>query len=66
MVEIEINFNPPASPVRGVAEKKEEFLLWLKKRQANERNSPQEQPPQTDPAQWRAMMVWIDDGGRVG
>lgn len=57
--------NPQTTSAHDIAEKKQEFLLWLKKKRANERDSGEEQFAQADFAQWQAVMVWIDDGGRV-
>jgi len=65
MVETEVKLNPQAASARGIAEKKEAFLLWLKKRKADDKKSAEQQPLQADFAHWRAVMVWIDDGGRV-
>lgn len=57
---------PVTPPVHSIAEKKEKFLLWVKKRKADEKHAAEEQAAGADRAYyWRAMMVWVDDGGRV-
>ncbi|CUS04870.2 protein of unknown function [Candidatus Promineifilum breve] len=50
----------------GATENKEKFLLWLRKREADGKDIAKKSVAPADAtAEWRAVMVWTDDGGRV-
>jgi DNA-binding NarL/FixJ family response regulator len=44
---------------------KEDFLRWLRKKNALKKQAAEEQIRQADPATSRALMVWADDGGQA-
>ena len=48
-----------------VRKTKEDFLRWLRKKNALKKQAAEEQVGQADPAPSRALMVWADDGGRA-
>ena len=44
---------------------KEDFLRWLRKKNALKKQAAEEQIRQADPTTSRALMVWADDGGQA-
>jgi len=51
---------------RSTYKTKDDFLRWLKKRNAHKKQTLEEQISQDTRAISRALMVWADDGGAVG
>lgn len=51
------------TPVRHPYKTKDDFLHWLRKRNALKKQAAEEQTTQTAHEMARALMVWGDDGG---
>jgi hypothetical protein len=54
---------PQAAQVRRTYKTKEDFLRWLREKEAGKRQAQPEAIPQADSATSQALMVWADDGG---
>jgi hypothetical protein len=55
-----------AAQARHTYKTKEDFLRWLREKDAGKKQAAQEEAPQADSANSRALMVWADDGGATG
>lgn len=58
--------NRDAAQARQPYKTKNEFLCWLRKKNARQNRLAQEEITQADRATLQALMVWADDGGATG
>jgi hypothetical protein len=55
-----------SAQVRRSYKTKEDFLRWLREKDARQKRLGQEEITQADRANSQALMVWADDGGATG
>lgn len=55
-----------AAPERRTYKTKDDFLRWLRKREALKKQAAEEQSKQAERANLLALMVWTNEGGAAG
>lgn len=58
--------NRDAAQARQTYKTKDDFLRWLREKNARQKRLGQEEITQADRAISQALMVWADDGGATG